>query len=209
MSPARRRRSALFALALLLPSALAVAQHGLPRRQIGLEWRDGVPRVHFHVRDLAADPAVRRSLTSGIARKMTVTAQAFRTGSNRPIATAQLRCTVTYDLFARSFLVRRGRRTLTAADIDEVLESCLVFPRVPIGEAASYRPHAGRPIFFAVRAEFNPIDRRRCRQLLRSSGSGDQDPIGPIVINIVRREICEAERVVEFRTATTVVPGAP
>ena len=65
---------------------------------------------------------------------------------------------------------------------------------------------------FALDPGFTPlhrqISRRRCRELLRGGRESD-GPIGPIVVNIVRREICEADRVVEFRSPNVRVPGAP
>jgi hypothetical protein len=55
-----------------------------------------------------------------------------------------------------------------------------------------------------VRAEFNPISKKQCRELIRPSSGGD--PVGPISVNIVRRRICKAERSIAFRSEILRVP---
>jgi hypothetical protein len=203
------RAVALRACALLLAfvtlSSHADAQNRFPVRAIGIELADGVPVLHFSVADLAESDAVRERLRSGIAQHLSVTVQAYRVGSTEPLLTRQATCAVSYDIFARQYVVRRGRRAVVMERYEEVVDQCLVLRRVPIGRADEWRGHAGREVFFAVRAELNPISGRRCRELLRG-GRESEGPIGPIVVNIVRREICEADRVVEFRTESFRVP---
>lgn len=198
------RRAMIRALALMLSlvsvSSSADAQNRFPVRAIGIEHgEDGVPMLHFSVTDLAEHESVRERLRSGIAQHLSVTVQAFRVGSTEPILTRQATCAVSYDIFARQYVVRRGRRAVVMERYEEVIDQCLVLRRVPIGRADEWRTHAGREVFFAVRAELNPISGRRCRELLRG-GRDSEGPIGPIVVNIVRREICEADRFVEFRS---------
>lgn len=201
---------ALRACAILLTfvtlSSHADAQNRFPVRAIGVELgADGVPVLHFSVADLAESDAVRERLRSGIAQHLSVTVQAYRVGSTEPLLTRQATCAVSYDIFARQYVVRRGRRAVVMERYEEVVDQCLVLRRVPIGRADEWRGHAGREVFFAIRAELNPISGRRCRELLRG-GRESEGPIGPIVVNIVRREICEADRVVEFRSESFRVP---
>lgn len=198
------QRTVIRALAVMLSlvsvSSAADAQSRFPVRAIGIEHgEDGVPMLHFSVTDLAEHESVRERLRSGIAQHLSVTVQAFRVGSTEPILTRQATCAVSYDIFARQYVVRRGRRAVVMERYEEVIDQCLVLRRVPIGRADEWRTHAGREVFFAVRAELNPISGRRCRELLRG-GRDSEGPIGPIVVNIVRREICEADRFVEFRS---------
>lgn len=205
-SPRRRWPSRALAPALLLTlSAVAIAQ-SLPTRRVGVEWNEGAPHVHVGVRDLAENDAVRARMESGIAQHLSVTVQAFRRGAATPFLTRQATCVVTYDIFARQYVVRRGRRAAVVPTYDAVLDQCLVLRRVPIGDASIWAEQRARTIFFAIRAELNPVSPTRCRQILRGSGTGSDSPIGPIVINIVRREICEADRVVEFRSEPVEVP---
>ncbi|MCA9614960.1 MAG: hypothetical protein H6721_28225 [Sandaracinus sp.] len=200
---------AALALALSFVTTLAAAQSRVPVRDIGITFSDsGVPELHFSVADLARGDEVRERLGSGIAQHLSVTVQAYRVGSSQPILERQATCAVSYDIFARQFVVRRGRRAVVMDRYEDVVEQCLVLRRVPLGNANEWRAQRGREVYFAVRAELNPISRRRCRELLRGGRESD-GPIGPIVVNIVRREICEADRVVEFRSPNVRVPGAP
>ena len=73
-----------------------------------------------------------------------------------------------------------------------------------VGEPRSYEAQKGQQIYFFVKAEFNPISKKQCSELIRPT-SGDE-PVGPITVNIVRRRICKAERVLEFRSAFSKVP---
>ncbi len=193
------------AAALVLVAATAFAQHRWNQRRIGVRWQNGSPQVTFSVRDLATR-RVRQQLSSGPRQRMTITVQAYRTGSTRPITSRQVSCTVTYDLWSRNYLVRRGSRSWREANVPDVLERCLALRNVTVGPAERFRRHRGRPIIFAVRAEFNPITRRRCRELLRASAQ-NTDVGGSVVISLVRREICSAESFRQFRSQEIVVPG--
>lgn len=193
-------------LVALLSFATVAAAQRLATRRVGVEWNDRAPLVHFSVKDLAENDAVRGRMESGIAQHLSVTVQAFRRGAATPFLTRQATCVVTYDIFARQYVVRRGRRANVVAAYDQVLDQCLVLRRVPIGDAEAWGDQRGRSVYFAIRAELNPVSPTRCRQILRGSSAGGDSPIGPIVINIVRREICEADRVVEFRSEPIEVP---
>lgn len=193
------------ALSTLALTSLALAQRGLRERRAGVEWENGTPQVSVSARDLI-DARVTRELQSGIQKRIVVTVQAYRTGSPRPIATRSFTCRVTYDLWQRAYVTRIGSRAELYESIDEVIHRCLDVHHLRIGSAADYEDLAGRQVYVAVRAEFNPISRTRCRELLRSSASGG-DPIGPIVVNIVRRDICQADRAIEFRSQAFPVPG--
>lgn len=200
------RRFAIVAL-LVATAASAFAQHRWSQRRLGVHWENGAPNVSFSVRDLMTQQ-VETQLATGVAQRMNVTIQAFRTGTNRPIVERQVRCTVTLDLWARNYEVRRGRRTWRERDLDAVVERCLVLRGVRVGNAREFRRHRGLPIIFAVRAEINPIEPRRCRELLRQSNQ-DIDFGGSVVISLYRREICAAELFKQFRSQDVVVPGAP
>ncbi len=206
---ARRWARVPVAVLLALVTSLTSAQPRVTTRAIGVTFGDdGVPRLHFSVADLAESDEVRERLRSGIAQHLSVTVQAYRVGSAEPFLQRQATCAVSYDIFARQYVVRRGRRALVMERYEDVVEQCLVLRRVPMGRASEWRPHVGREVFFAVRAELNPISGRRCRELLRG-GRESEGPIAPIVVNIVRRQICEADRVLEFRSESARVPGAP
>lgn len=196
------RAALLFAALGLLVTAGAAAQH-LATRRIGIEWDQGVPRVSVSVSDLV-DARARRALESGLQKRLIMTVQAYEAGGSRPFATTTVTCAATYDLWEESYIVRIGRRSERHTSIDAVLQRCLVARNLSVGRAEDWRSRRGRRVYFAVRAEFNPISASRCTALLRPSTT--DGPIGPIVVNIVRREICAAERAVDFRSQEVTAP---
>lgn len=197
------RRRLLVALSVLLVASVAAAQARLPERPMRIEFASGTMSASFSARPLA-DEGVRRALASGLSKQFVLTVQAYVRGSSAPIATRQLTCRVVYDLWEESYVVRRGRRTEVVRTVDEALTRCLEANRVAIATDATLAARRGREIFLAVRAEFNPISAGACARSLGRPG-GD-DPLGPVVVNIVRREICQAERALEFRSAYVRVP---
>jgi hypothetical protein len=197
------RRAAVLGVLLLSVGALA---QSLPDRRLGVRWDRGAPRLTFSARDLVDDPRVRRDLTSGVAKRIVLTAQAYRVGQARPLATRAFECRITYDLWQEAYEVELGSRRERFDDLEGAVGRCLVVRGLVVGRAADYANVRGDRVYFAVRAEFNPISGRRCRQMLRGSGTGS-DPIGTLVVNIVRRDICRADRAVEFRSQPVPVPG--
>jgi hypothetical protein len=199
------RRVLVTLLAVFFIASAAIAQAVLAPRRIGVQWRGGVPRASFSVRDLF-DRNVREQLGSGLRKRVVVTVQAFPEGGSSAVATLTRECAIMFDLWEDAYIVRSDHGTEVTRSIDAIAERCLVVRDTPIGERERYARWRGRRIFFAVRAEFDPISGRRCRELLRPSSSGSADPIGPIAINIVRREICRAERAIDFRSPGVSVP---
>lgn len=197
------RRRLPIAFALLLVASIAYAQARLPERPMRFDFPSGALVVSYNARSLV-DDGVRRALASGLSKQFLMTVQAYRRNSSTPIASRELSCRVVYDLWEESYVVRRGRRTEIVQTVDEAVGRCLEANRVGVADAATLAPLRGSEIFVAVRAEFNPISSSACARTLRRPG-GD-DPLGPVVVNIVRREICQAERALEFRSAFTRVP---
>lgn len=199
----RYRRGFLLAFVALAITASAFAQRST--RRLGVNWQDGVPRVSFSARDLI-DSRVRRDLASGVRKRLVLTVQAFREGGGAPIATREVVCSVHWDVWQERYFVARGRAAeRPVPSLAGVLRRCLVVHQLPVGRPEHYARHQGRRVYFAVRAEFNPISRRDCRSLLRSSG-GATNPSGTLTINIVRRQICQADRAIEFQSPAAVMP---
>lgn len=198
----RRWHIPWIALAFVLAST-AFAQRPRVAHGFEVEWLDGTPRVAFSVAELV-DESVRRELRSGLQARFVVSVEAHRARTSTPFASRQYACAITYDLWQDVFVLRLGRRSHAIEDLDEAVARCLEPRQLRIGEPSDYRALRGESIDFSVRAEFNPISERRCRDLLRSSSA--DAPVGPLVINIVRREICQAERALNFRSPTARVP---
>jgi hypothetical protein len=190
-------------LAVLLLLAATVAYAQMPLRDFGVVWSRGAPRVSFSARDLA-DERVRQELSSGLRKRLVVTVGSHLKGSDWRMTVRQFGCDVTLDLWGDDYLVRIGNRSERLKTLDDVLDRCLVVEGLFAGEPKSYEAQKGREMYFVVKAEFNPISKKQCSELIRpSTGS---DPVGPITINIVRRRICRSERTIEFRSAYFKVP---
>ena len=184
-------------------SAVAYAQSHFPARDVTVVWDRGAPKVSFSAKDLA-DERVERELSSGLRKRLVVNVSAHFKGSNYQLARRSFGCDVTRDLWADGYLVRIGGQSLRFKTLDRVLDHCLAVRGLFVGEPRSYEPNAGREIYFFVAAEFNPISKKQCRELIRPT-AGD-DPVGPITVSIVRRRICRAERKIEFRSEFLRVP---
>lgn len=187
----------------LLTATVAYAQSQLPVRDVGVTWSRGAPKVSFSAKDLA-DQRVREELSSGLRKRLVVTVGSHLKGSNWQMAVRQFGCDVTLDLWDDSYLIRIGSQSERLKTLDEALNRCLAVEGLFAGEPKSYEPQKGKEMYFAVKAEFNPISKKQCSELIRPT-SGD-DPIGPITVNIVRRRICRSERIIEFRSEYLRVP---
>ena len=186
---------------ILLTATVAYAQ--MPQRDFGVTWSRGAPKVSFSAKDLA-DERVRQELSSGLRKRLVVTVGSHLKGSDWRMTVRQFGCDVTLDLWGDDYLVRIGNRTERLKTLDDVLNRCLVVEGLFAGEPKSYEPQKGREMYFVVKAEFNPISKKQCSELIRPSAG--TDPVGPITINIVRRRICRSERTIEFRSAYLKVP---
>ena len=187
----------------LLTATVAYAQSQLPVRDVGVTWSRGAPKVSFSAKDLA-DQRVREELSSGLRKRLVVTVGSYLKGSNWQMAVRQFGCDVTLDLWDDSYLIRIGSQSERLKTLDEALNRCLAVDGLFAGEPKSYELQKGKEMYFAVKAEFNPISKKQCSELIRPT-SGD-DPIGPITVNIVRRRICRSERTIEFRSEYLRVP---
>ena len=186
-----------------LVAAAAYAQSHLPTRDFQVEWDRGSPKVSFSAKDLANEE-VRRELSSGLRKRLLVRVSAHFRSSNRRLAVRQFSCDVTRDLWEDGYVVRIGKQAQRFKTLGEVLNHCLSVKGLFVGEPKSYEQNKGREIYFSVRAEFNPISKAQCQELIRPSSS--DDPVGPITISIVRRQICQAEQTLEFRSKFVQVP---
>lgn len=187
----------------LLTSAVVYAQAHLPARDMRIAWDRGAPKVSFSAKDLA-DERVRRELSGGLRKRLVVHVSSHFKGSNHALAHRTFGCAVTRDLWEDGYLVRIGTKSMRFKTVEQVLDHCLVVEGLFVGEPKNYEPNKGKDIYFFMRAEFNPISQKQCRELIRPSGGSDA--VGPITVSIVRRRICQAERDIEFRSEFLKVP---
>ena len=180
----------------LLLVTIAFAQ--MQTRRFEVRWRDGSPRISFDARDLA-DARAREDIDGGIARRIRVTTQAFAEGRSTPIATRTFDCQIRSGVWQRGYFVRLGNREYSFEHINGAIARCLRVSDLRVGTADDYRSARSEEIYFAVRAEYRPMTAEQCRQMLRSSASGG-GALNGLVVNIMQRRICRADRAVDFRS---------
>lgn len=206
-------------IGLVVASALTIAAtaraQDVPERRIGVQWRDGVPRVHFSAVDLA-DRSLRARLDDGLPQRVVLRVYAYR-ANGRPLAVTARSCRVAYDIWERSYRVEirdeRRDRTETFGTIDAVLRRCLVAERIPVGRRSEYGGAENENIYFAVIVELNPLSsdtvNRLRRWLARPAGGGrvgGEAFFGSFVSLFVNRRIGSAERTLRFRSQTVRCP---
>lgn len=214
----RRLAPIVLAVALLgsLQSPLAHAQAAVQGRKLGVVWRSGVPNLSFSARDLAT-PALAKKLMSGLPQTLLMHVYAYPDRSREPVAVSAVSCRVAYDLWEEVFRVQiqtdQQDRAVIARSLQEVHELCLVMRNRPIGRADNYASLVGRSVYFAVAVEQNPISRGTVERIRRwlsrpnaGSGMGGDAFFGSFVSIFVNRQIGSAERLLQFRSPTHVVP---
>jgi hypothetical protein len=187
----------------LLIATVAYGQSQWPVRDLGVNWSRGAAKVSFSAKDLA-DERVRQEVSSGLRKRLVITVGAHLKGSNWRMGVRQFACDLTRDLWEDGYLVRIGHQSERLKTLEQALNRCLVVDGLFVGEPDSYERQKGKDFYFAVKAEFNPISKKQCSELIRPTSGGD--PVGPISVNIVRRRICRAERTIEFRSELLKVP---
>lgn len=208
---------ALAALALDTSSSPSLARaQAVPERRVGVRFEDGVALLDVSAADFADDPETRRKLTSGLPQTLLFRTYAYPSSGDAPIAVAARSCRVAFDLWEERFRVQiateHREATQTLASLDEVLSTCLVANRWPIGNAVDWAALRGRSVTFAVLVELNPVTpdtvERIRRWLARPQRTRvDSDSFfGSFVSLFVNRSIAAAERSLRFRSQEVRVP---
>lgn len=192
----RREIKAGLVVAVLAIATFALAQKNA--RRVGFHVRAGIAQVDFSVKDLV-NQKIAADLKSGLKGRLVVRVQTTNTKTRKVIHASTKTCSVTYNLWGQSYVIRTENRTFQSKKLASVLDKCLVFRKYPVAPA-NVRVDAMQVL---VKAEFNPISDSKCRRLLRSTRRG-QESVGPLVINIVQREVCKAERSISFRSQPLV-----
>lgn len=215
MSRALRLGFAVTASAVFLAAEAPVhSQADMRTRQIGVHF-DGVsPGISFSVRDLL-DARSREKLDSGLPQTLVLRVFAYSRRSSKPIAMVPLSCRVVHDLWDEVYRVQvtspAGTRTIRVSSAAQVLEQCLVVHRLRVGSGTTFAALRGQSVYFAVLAEFNPVDPlvvERVRRWIARGGQGlEEDSFyGSFVSLFVQREVRAAERIVRFRSQPVTVP---
>ncbi len=180
-----------------------------------VQWERGRPLLSFDASHLL-DEASRRKLRSGLPQRIVVAITAHEASGRKRLAATARSCRITFDLWSERWRLERSDpgtdRVWMLSSEREAIRRCLRFERRPMGSAPDFSRLRGRRIFFAVRAEFNPLSRatvqRLRRWLGRRSGASLQGEafFGSVVGLFVDRRIADAERTLRFRSRAVRVP---
>lgn len=215
---ARSALTAILVLGCVATGSLARAQDvsNVAVRPMAVRWHEGAPLVNFSVRDFISKE-VKKKLESGLPQRIVTRVYVFPERGERPIAITAASCRVVYDLWEGVYRVEEQTpaidRARTARDPADALATCLEPKTLAIGDRAAFAKLAGRPVYFGVIIELNPLSadtvQRIRRWLSRAGGElGGDAFFGSFVSIFVSRQLGAAERAFSFRSALHTVPSS-
>jgi hypothetical protein len=205
--PSRWRRAlALATLAVGLGGLPALADER-PPRLVGLHRKEGTLGTSVGLQDLfwAQD---HERLRSGFVSRVVIRTELWRNGARQPLAIADRRADILYDLWDERFRVRvidrDGPRDFTAATTQEAILLATTLYRFAVTELARLEPGAGYRLRF--RADLNPLSEDLVKEvrrwLVRAPGqgrAGSSDSVfGSVVSIFVNPHVEESDRQITF-----------
>jgi len=210
----RRLLALSLSVSVLLAPAIGWGQAKVPQREMTVSWSGRTPSVSFSGRKFLTAPVIKK-LKSGLPQRIVTRVYAYRERGKKPISAAVSSCRVVYDLWEGAYRVERSTQTAanahTATTIAQVAGLCLDH-KLTLGNVGAFESNRGKPIYFAVIVELNPLSPdtlRRIRRWLSRSGSGQLEGdafFGSFVSIFVTRRMGSAERTMTFRSRTMGVP---
>jgi hypothetical protein len=220
----RRSRLAALALALLAlapvgagaqqpPSAQQPAHPGaLLARQANYAWDNDLLRASFSYRDVMADPALVKKLSSGLPVVIAMRAYVYEQGQDVPMALATRVCRVVYDLWDEVYRVHVSEpehERDQAAVLDGVLRLCTEARDLAVVRRTLLAP--GQPIFLGVVVDVNPVSPEMVEQMRRwmsrptgSTGIAPGDSLFGSFVQLFARQIATSDKTLTFRTQSLV-----
>jgi hypothetical protein len=178
-----------------------------PPRLVGLHRRDGWLGTSVGLQDLF-QPNDSERLRSGFVSRVVIRAELYRDGDRRPLAIADRRADVLYDLWDERFRVRvidrDGPREYTASTAQEAILLATALYRFAVTELTRLQPGVRYRLRF--RADLNPISEDLVQEvrrwLVRAPGqgrAGSSDSVfGSVVSIFVNPRVEESERQLTF-----------
>jgi hypothetical protein len=205
-------------LAALLLAALAPGARAdeRPPRAVGIHRRGGWLGVSVSLRDLFG-PTDGERLRSGFVSRVVLRVELYPEGSKQPIAVANRRADVLYDLWDERFRVavvdRYGIKSFLVPSERDAIELSTTLLAFEVTELARLRPGAAYRLRF--RADLNPLSEDLVAEvkkwLVRPAGRGGagDSMFGSMVSIFVNPEIENSERQITFWSqAFVAVPPA-
>lgn len=202
-----RGLAALFVLALIGALAAGAMADERPPRQVGLHRKNGWLSTSVGLQDLFW-PADSERLRSGFVSRVVIRTELYREGERRPIAIADRRSHILYDLWDERFRVqvvdRDGPRDYTAATAQEAILLATAMYRFGVTDLSRLAP--GTVYRLRFRADLNPLSEDLVQEvrrwLVRAPGqgrAGSSDSVfGSVVSLFVNPRVEESERQLTF-----------
>jgi hypothetical protein len=184
----------------------------LPPRQANYAWDGDLLRASFSYKDVLADAALMKKISSGLPMVIAMRAYVYPEGQDAPVALATRVCRVAYDLWDEVYRVHVSepeRDRDTAAVLDGVLRICTEARDLAVVQRGLLV--VGQPYFLGVVVDVNPvspqmIDQMR-RWLSRPTGStaiGPADALFGNFVQLFARQIATSDKTLTFRTQSVV-----
>jgi hypothetical protein len=180
----------------------------LARRKANYAWEGDLLRVSFSYRDVLADPALAKKMSSGLPMVIAMRAYVYREGDVSPVALAPRVCRVVYDLWDEVYRVHLSepeRERDQAAVLDGVLRLCTEARDLPVVRRSLLA--AGESYFLAVVVDVNPVSTDMVDQMRRwlsrptgSTGIGPTDALFGSFVQLFARQIATSDKTLTFRT---------
>ncbi|MGD0678906.1 MAG: DUF4390 domain-containing protein [Polyangiaceae bacterium] len=198
----------------VLPFA-AFAQPQQPAHSVTLHARqanyarDGdLLRASFSYRDVLADAALEKKLSSGLPMVIAMRAYVYREGQDTPVALAPRVCRVVYDLWDEVYRVHLSepeRERDQAVVLDGVLRLCTEARDLPLVRRSLLT--AGESYFLGVVVDVNPVSPELIEQMRRwmsrpagSTGISAGDALFGGFVQLFVRPIATSDKTLTFRT---------
>jgi hypothetical protein len=203
-----RRRAVSWLVLIAMAAQLGLARaEERPARQVGLHRRDGWLACSVGLKDLFW-PADSERLRSGFVSRVLIRAEVYRDGERRPIAIADRRSDILYDLWDERFRVRvvdrDGPHDHNVATAEEAIWLATALIRFALTDLATLSPLSTYRLHF--RADLNPLSEDLVQEvrrwLVKAPGqgrAGSSDSVfGSVVSIFVNPRVEESERQISF-----------
>jgi Domain of unknown function (DUF4390) len=201
------RARALAVLALVGAASTGALADERPARLVGLHRRDGWLGTSVGLQDLFQAKDSER-LRSGFVSRVVIRTELYREGAREPLAIADRRADILYDLWDERFRVRvidrDGPHDYTAATAQEAILLATALYRFAVTELS--RLQGGVVYRLRFRADLNPLSEDLVQEvrrwLVRAPGqgrAGSSDSVfGSVVSIFVNPRVEESERQITF-----------
>jgi hypothetical protein len=184
----------------------------LSRRQANYAWDGDLLRASFSYRDVFADEALLKKLSSGLPTVIAMRAYVYPEGEATPVALAPRVCRVVYDLWDevyRVHVIEPERERDQAAVLDGVLRLCSEARDLPVVRRGLLTQ--GHAYFLGVVVDVNQVSPEMVEQMRRwmsrptgSTGIGPSDALFGSFVQLFVRQIATSDRTLTFRTQSVV-----